>query len=79
MTEAVGAVVDWLFAQGFDDIRWECFVGNAASAAVARKNGFRFIGNAPSRIIARDGSHPAALHAVLSAEDSREPQPGWPA
>ncbi len=79
MTEAVGAVLDWLFAQGFDDIEWECFVGNAASTGVARKTGFRFTGERESHITARDGSHPLALHAVLSATDSRKPKPGWPA
>lgn len=79
MTEAAGAVLDWLFAHGFDDIQWECFVGNSASARVARKNGFRFTGENPSHIASRDGSHPPALQGVLSAGDSREPKPGWPA
>jgi RimJ/RimL family protein N-acetyltransferase len=79
MTEAVSAVLDWLFAQGFDDIQWECFVGNAASVGVARKSGFTFTGRGDSIIGARDGSHPLALHGVLTAKDSREPKPGWPA
>jgi RimJ/RimL family protein N-acetyltransferase len=78
VTEALGAVLDWLFSQGFGDIEWECFVGNASSVGVARKNGFRFTGQGESNITARDGSHPPALHAVLSADDSRDPKPGWP-
>jgi RimJ/RimL family protein N-acetyltransferase len=78
MTEAMGAVLDWLFAQGYDDILWECFAGNAGSASVARKNGFTFTGDSESNLSARDGSHPQALHAVLKAEDSRDPKPGWP-
>jgi RimJ/RimL family protein N-acetyltransferase len=78
MTEALSGVLDWLFAQGFDDIQWECFVGNVASASVARKNGFAFTGQSESHVFARDGSQPPALHGVLSASDSREPKPGWP-
>ena len=79
VTEAVRAVLDWLFASGIDEILWECFVANVSSAAVARKNGFRFTGEGESIIPARDGSHPPALHAVISATDSRTPKPGWPA
>jgi len=78
MTEAVGGVLNWLFARGFDDIQWECFVGNSASASVARKNGFTFTGESESYVPARDGSHPAALHAVIAAGDSRDPKLGWP-
>jgi RimJ/RimL family protein N-acetyltransferase len=78
MPEAVGGLLDWLFAEGYDGILWECFLGNEASAAVARKSGFTFTGQAPSDITARDGTHPAAWHAIIHAADSRDPKPGWP-
>jgi len=78
MTEAAGAVVDWLFAQGRDELAWECVVGNTASAGVARKLGFAFTGVAPSSQPARDGTPQPSWHGVLTATDSRAPQPGWP-
>ena len=78
MPEAVGAVVDWVFAGDTDEVVWETTVGNVASAAVARKSGFRFTGTTPSAFTARDGSHPPAWQGVLSASDDREPKPGWP-
>ena len=79
MTEAVGAVVDWLFAEhGVKAIAWECVVGNAASVSVARKSGFRFTGERPTELTFRDGSHPASWHGILLASDDREPKSGWP-
>jgi RimJ/RimL family protein N-acetyltransferase len=78
MPEALGAVLDWLFSNGYDDVLWECFLGNDASVAVARKAGFRFVSEGASVITARDGTHPPALHATITAADSREPKLGWP-
>jgi RimJ/RimL family protein N-acetyltransferase len=78
MPEAVGGVLDWVFSKGYDSVEWECFLGNEPSAAVARKSGFTFTGEAPSLIPRRDGGHPPAWHGVLHAVDSREPKPGWP-
>lgn len=79
MTEALDAVVTWLFEQGWASVTWECVVGNRASASVARANGFRFTGERPTDLEFRDGTHPPAWHGVLARGDSREPQGGWPA
>jgi len=79
MTEALGAVIAWLFDHGWGSIAWECVVGNRASAAVARAAGFRFAGERPTDLEFRDGTHPPAWHGVLARDDSREPQDGWPA
>lgn len=68
MTEAVRLVVDWALGPGeLRTLAWECFVGNVASAIVARRNGFRFTGTGPARITARDGGHPPAWHAERTA------------
>ena len=81
MPEAVTAVANWVLGTrfaGISKIRWECVVGNYASAAVARNCGFTFTGTAASTIAARDGSHPESWHGSLSATDGRLPKPGWP-
>lgn len=78
MTEAVGSVLGWLFGLGWNLVSWECVVGNAASASVARKCGFRYTGSAPSHGAFRDGSRPMAWHAVLGSTDNRSEKPGWP-
>lgn len=78
MTEAVGAVSDWLFGRGSELVHWECVLGNEASVSVARKAGFTFTGTAPSTIAYRDGSHPDSWHALLRATDSRAEKAGWP-
>jgi RimJ/RimL family protein N-acetyltransferase len=79
MVEALDCVVSWLFDQGWESISWECVVGNRASVAVARANGFRFTGERPTDLVFRDGSHPPAWHGELARDDPREPQEGWPA
>jgi RimJ/RimL family protein N-acetyltransferase len=79
MPEAVTTVLDWAFdVRGADSVVWECMEGNVASMTVARKTGFAFTGAGPSLIPARDGSHPAAWHGRLHAEDDRAPKSGWP-
>jgi RimJ/RimL family protein N-acetyltransferase len=77
MTEAVAAVIDWLFEQGWESIAWECFVGNVASSIVARRNGFEYTGEAPTAIATPDGSKPLAWHGVLTPDD-RSVKSGWP-
>ena len=80
MPEALAAVVDAVFAHtGRDEVLWECVVGNAASARVAQKVGYRFTGKQPGRIPDRDGSTSPAWTARLGRDDDRTPQPGWPA
>jgi RimJ/RimL family protein N-acetyltransferase len=78
MPEAVAAVLDWVFQLDDGDVLWECVPGNAASAAVARKAGFRYTGEGPSLYSNRDRGHFEAWQGVLSKSDSREPKPGWP-
>jgi len=79
MTEAVGGVCDWVFAElGEERIAWEALVGNTASARVARAAGFRFDGERASDVCFRDGKRPAAWHAVLERTDDRAPHDGWP-
>ena len=79
MPEAVSVAADWLFGIGVEKLAWECVVGNVASAAVARKSGFAYTGEALADIPFRDGTRPAAWHGVLGASDTREPKAGWPA
>ena len=45
MTEALGAVIDWVFERhSADDVWWEAVDGNTASAIVAQRCGFRWQG-----------------------------------
>jgi RimJ/RimL family protein N-acetyltransferase len=68
MTEAVRAVVGWLHHErGVDEILWEAFPGNRASAAVARRSGFSYAGLHPSRVQPREGATPMAWHGTWRA------------
>jgi RimJ/RimL family protein N-acetyltransferase len=78
MPEAVATILDWIFERTDTDVIWECMIGNASSVAVARKTGFRFLGEGTAMFANRDGDHPPAWQATLSKADSREPKPGWP-
>jgi RimJ/RimL family protein N-acetyltransferase len=78
MAEALSTVADWLFVRDVPIIRWECALGNVASAATARAVGFRFTGEAPLDVAARDGSRPAGWHGELTPISPRMPRPGWP-
>jgi RimJ/RimL family protein N-acetyltransferase len=79
MSEAAREVCRWVFAElGVDRIGWEAYVGNVASARVARALGFRFDGVRESAVCVRDGERPAAWHGYLLAGDDGAPQPGWP-
>lgn len=79
LTEAAAAVVDWGFDRDGADaerIEWRAVVGNAGSARVAQRLGFRFEGTlrrALSNSIGRDD----AWIAGLLRTDEREPQ-RWP-
>ena len=78
MAEALGAVADFWFGLRHPALRWECVVGNAASAATARAAGFAYTGVAPADVVARDGSRPPSWHGILRASDARDRKPGWP-
>ncbi|WP_202565103.1 GNAT family N-acetyltransferase [Agreia sp. COWG] len=61
MVEAVDRVVAWareMHFAGAGTVRWSCVAGNIASAAVARRAGFRYVGEGPSTVAMRDGSRP---------------------
>ena len=80
MSDAVTAVVDWVFREGHADaVGWECVTGNDASARTARTAGFTFTGIAPLSMPLRDGrTRPEGWHAVLVATDDRSIKQGWP-
>ena len=78
MSEALAAVCSYAFTFGRDLVRWECVVGNTASAATARAAGFTYTGEGPGEVPSRDGSLPLSWHGILSASDARDRKPGWP-
>ncbi|NIJ04227.1 GNAT family N-acetyltransferase [Frigoribacterium faeni] len=79
MTEALRLVADWALGEGgVDQLHWEGYVGNDASAAVARKAGFRYAGVGPGMHPGRDGGRPLCWKARLRADDDRSPKAGWP-
>ena len=82
MATAVGLVLDYAFdgatGLGLERVVWHAYAGNAASAAVARRAGFRWEGvarlGAPHRGVRRDD-----WQAALLADDPRSPVADWPA
>jgi RimJ/RimL family protein N-acetyltransferase len=79
MPEAVSAVAEFAFARSERPLLWECIPGNLASATVARKSGFTFLGEDVSLYPDRSGAEAIAWHGRLAPDDSREPKPDWPA
>ncbi len=82
MSEAVGLVLDFAFAAppaglGLRRVEWHAFAGNAASAAVARRAGFRFEGAARLGAVQR-GERRDDWQAGLLATDPRRPAGDWP-
>ncbi|MET0590286.1 MAG: GNAT family N-acetyltransferase [Naasia sp.] len=78
MAEAVDGVLSWLAVQGTRVVTWECLVGNRASAAIARRTGFRYTGTGPSNVVFRDGSQPPAWHGVRDADHPVDHEGPWP-
>jgi RimJ/RimL family protein N-acetyltransferase len=78
MPEALGAVADFAFERSQRQLLWECIPGNLASATVARKAGFTYLGEGPSLYPDRNGAEAVAWQGSLAPSDSREPKPGWP-
>ena len=56
MPEALGAVADFAFDLGRRPLLWECIPGNLASASVARKAGFTYLGEGASLYPDRAGA-----------------------
>lgn len=77
MTEAIDGILDWVFANGTEEVTWQAIAGNLGSAAVARKTGFTYTGEYESSHAHRGGPAPA-WHASIRASDSRDVKPGWP-
>jgi RimJ/RimL family protein N-acetyltransferase len=83
MTEAVSLVLDFAFAAHPDGlnlqrVEWHAFAGNTASAAVARRAGFRFEGASRLGAVQR-GARRDDWQAGLLRDDPRTPADGWPA
>lgn len=76
---AVDLVVEWAVAQGAPDVSWECYVGNTASAAVARAAGFSYTGTGDALIPGRDGAPTAAWHGLRRADGAPASALQWPA
>ncbi|GAA1446827.1 hypothetical protein GCM10009617_29270 [Leifsonia poae] len=83
MSEAVAAVLEYAFAPtgqdglGLERVVWHAFTGNAASAAVARRAGFRFEG-LRRRGGTQRGRRLDDWQAGLLRDDQRVPAAGWP-
>lgn len=79
MTTAVGLVADWAFTDGgLAELFWEGYVGNDASASVARRSGFSYRGVGPGLHPDREGGHPLCWKARLRPGDPRSAPAGWP-
>jgi RimJ/RimL family protein N-acetyltransferase len=80
MTAALGLVAEHAFApEGFalETLHWDAVAGNTASAIVAKRTGFTFLGTRPSHTAIRDELHSAWV-AQLHATDARTAHEGWP-
>lgn len=76
--DAVSLVVGWAFDRGAPDASWECYVGNTASAAVARRAGFAYTGTGDADIPQRDGSPTPAWKGRLRADGVPASDLPWP-
>ncbi|WP_374007840.1 GNAT family N-acetyltransferase [Leifsonia sp. LS-T14] len=82
MSEAVALVIAYGFAAAPDGLAlerivWRALAGNAASAAVARRAGFRWEGVAPEGAEQR-GERLDEWRATLHPGDRRAPSGDWP-
>ena len=83
MSEAASLVLDFGFAApprglGLVRVEWHAFAGNAASAAVARRAGFRFEGCSRLGAVQR-GRRRDDWQAGLLSGDPRQAADDWPA
>jgi RimJ/RimL family protein N-acetyltransferase len=79
MSAAVDLVVEWAFASGHEDVYWECFLGNRASAGVAQRAGFAYTGTAPGLIPGRDGERVTCWTGLRRADGTAASDRPWPA
>lgn len=77
-TAAVKVVCRHGFGLGLDRIEWRAYVGNHASAAVARKVGFRYEGLTRRAVLQRGVRRDCWLASLLP-DDPMVPAVGWPA
>ena len=82
MSEAVALAIAYGFGASpdglaLDRIVWRALVGNAASAAVARRAGFRWDGVVPEGAEQR-GARLDEWRGTLMSDDPREPSGDWP-
>ncbi len=76
--EALRTVVEAVFERTeLETVKWECFVGNIASARVAEKVGFRYTGEALGTIPARDGSLKPSWTGEIDRNEPHVEKPGW--
>lgn len=76
MTDAVGAICRWAFAElGLHRIEWVARVGSYASLAVAQKSGFRFEGLCRSGLTTRGEHHDGWWAALLATDDVVDQRP----
>jgi hypothetical protein len=59
-------------------VYWECYEGNTASAAVARRAGFAYTGSGDALIPNRDGSPAPAWKALRRADGTPASDLAWP-
>lgn len=80
MTEAVNAVIDWVFShEEIEEVRWEAVAGNVGSAVVAQRCGFRWDGVGRIEHV-RPGQEDGGWQAVLTRldHDSGRASEPWP-
>lgn len=80
MTEAVNAVIDWVFShEEIEEVRWEAVAGNVGSAVVAQRCGFRWDGAGRIEHV-RPGQEDGGWQAVLTRldHDSGRASEPWP-
>lgn len=81
LPEALKAAIDWVIEHDFlaaKDITWACYEGNTASAQVARKTGFEFLGTRPSPIPSGDGGSPVEWHGKYRDHRGTSHLASWP-
>lgn len=76
MTEAIGLVVEEGFKRGLQTITWDAHAGNVGSWKAVWRNGFHDFTYVPDLLVGKNGLEDA-WHAVLRADDPREPQGDW--